>query len=64
MKPSDKPADKIKLSQTFFSIEKGEISAAQAAAKKRAEKEAKKAEIIKKGGIPDRTDPFISNFSK
>ena len=66
MKPGDnsKPEKKIQLSQTFFSIEKGELSAAQAAAKKKAEKEAKRAEIVKKGGIPDRTDPFIQGLER
>lgn len=67
MKPTDKSnktASKIKLSKTFFQIEKGEVSASEVAAKKKAEKEAARAEIIKKGGIPDKTDPFMSNYNR
>ncbi len=55
---------KIKLGQTFYKLEKGEESVAAVAARKKAEKEAKKAEIIRKGGIPDKTDPFASNWNK
>jgi hypothetical protein len=66
MNPADKSkeAEKIKLTKTFFSIEKGEISAAKVAAKKKAEKEAQRAEIVRKGGVPDKTDPFLGNLSK
>ena len=68
MKPNQKSKEKtstsIKLSKTFFRIEKGEVSASEVAAKKKAEKEAARAEIIKKGGIPDKTDPFMGNYNK
>jgi hypothetical protein len=66
MKPNDKSksSTKIKLSKTFFKIEKGEVSASEVAAKKKAEKEAARQEIIRKGGTPDKTDPFMGNYSK
>ncbi|MDB6025643.1 MAG: hypothetical protein JWM68_1866 [Verrucomicrobiales bacterium] len=67
MKPINnnaKTPEKIKLTQTFFSIEKGEVSAAVAAARKKKEKEAARAEVVRKGGIPDRTDPFLGNLSR
>ena len=63
MKPNDKSA-KIKLSKTFFRIASGEVAASEVAAKKRAEREAAKKESILKGKIPDKTDPFLSNFER
>ncbi len=64
MKPDNKTPEKIKLSQTFYRIEKGEETLKQAAARKKAEKEAKRAEAIRKGGVPDKTDPFGANYDK
>ncbi len=66
MKPSDKSKTdpKIKLSNTFFKIAKGEVAASDVAAKKKAEREAARQEAIRKGKVPDRTDPFISNFER
>jgi hypothetical protein len=64
MKPNDKSSTKIKLGKTFFRIEKGEISASDVAKKKRDEKEAARAEIARKGGVPDRTDPFLGNYNR
>jgi hypothetical protein len=52
----------IKLSKTFFNIANGQLSASEVAAKKRAEKEAARAEAVRKGKILDRTDPFMANF--
>jgi hypothetical protein len=66
MKPQDnsKSSAKIKLSKTFFNIASGQVSASDVAAKKRAEKEAAKAEALRKGKPLDRTDPFLSNFGR
>jgi len=61
---NSKSSAKIKLSKTFFSIAKGEANASDVAARKRAEREAAKQESIRKGKVPDRTDPFISNFER
>lgn len=66
MKPNDKSKanTKIKLSNTFFKIEEGQESIADAVKRKKAEREAAKAEIKKKGGVPDKTDPFMGNFGR
>jgi hypothetical protein len=64
MKPNNnaKSSARIKLSKTFFNIANGDVSASEVAAKKRAEKEAARAEALRKGKRFDRTDPFMSNF--
>ena len=59
-----KSKPKIKLSKTFFNIAAGEVSASEVAAAKRADKEAARAEALKKGKVLDRTDPFVSNFGR
>lgn len=66
MKPDDKSkeASKIKLGKTFFKIESGKESIADAVKRKKAEREAAKAELKKKGQVPDKTDPFMGNFEK
>lgn len=64
MSENAKTPEKIKLGQTFYKLEKGEVSVKEVAARKKAEKEARRAEIIKKGGIPDKTDPFMGNYEK
>ena len=55
---------KIKLGQTFYKLEKGEETVASVAARKKAEKEARRAEVIRKGGVPERTDPFASKYTR
>jgi hypothetical protein len=55
---------KIKLGKTFFNIASGTVSASEVAARKKAEKEAARAETLRKGQVPDRTDPFIANFGR
>ena len=64
MKPNNnaKSSPRIKLSKTFFNIANGEAKASDVAAKKRAEKEATRAEAERNGKRFDRTDPFMSNF--
>jgi hypothetical protein len=52
---NSKSKSRIKLSKTFFS---------KVAAKKRAEKNASKAEVLKRGNFLERTDPFISTFGR
>src|SRR5690348_9603012 len=58
MKPNNKTVTKIKLSKTFFNIASGEASASDVAAKKKADREAAKAEAKQKGKPFDATDPF------
>ena len=36
----------------------------EVAARKKAEKEAKRAELLRRGGIPEKTDPYISNYNR
>ena len=62
MKANDKSSPKIKLSKTFFNIANGDVNASDVAARKKAEKEAARAEALKKGKPLDRTDSFVSNF--
>jgi hypothetical protein len=64
MKPNDKSNTKIKLSNTFFKIAKGELNASEVAVQKRAQRDAARQEALKKGKKFDRTDPFISNFER
>ena len=66
MKANDnsKSRTKIKLSKTFFNIASGQACASEVAAKKRAEKEAAKAEAERSGKRFERTDPFLGNFSR
>ena len=59
-----KSSPRIKLSKTFFKIAAGEASASDVAKKKLEEKEAARAEAIRKGRRVERTDPFISNFGR
>ncbi len=64
--PNDKSkaASKIKLGNTFFKIEEGQESIADAVKRKKAERDAAKAEVKKKGGVPEKTDPFLGNFER
>jgi hypothetical protein len=64
MKSNDnsKSSPKIKLSKTFFNIASGQVSASDVAARKKAEKDAARAEAQRKGKRFDRTDPFLSNY--
>ena len=66
MKPDDKSksSSKIKLGKTFFGIESGKENIADAVKRKKAEREAAKAEAKKKGQTPDKTDPFMGNFGR
>ena len=64
MKPTDKTSSKIKLSKTFFRIEKGEAQIGETVARKRAERDAAKEDAKKKGIVPDATDPFMGNFGR
>jgi hypothetical protein len=66
MKSNSDPlkATKIKLSKTFFNIATGQITASEVAARKRAARDAEKAEALLKGRRLDRTDPFIGNFGR
>lgn len=66
MKADDnsKTSPKIKLSKTFFKIAAGEVLASDVAKKKQDDKEAARAEAIRKGRRVERTDPFISNFGR
>lgn len=66
MKQNDKSKTntKIKLGNTFFKIEEGKETIADAVKRKKAERDAAKAEIKKKGGVPEKTDPFMGNFGR
>jgi hypothetical protein len=64
MKPNNKTVTKIKLSKTFFNIAAGEVSASDVAAKKKADREAAKAEAKRTGRPLDATDPFLGNYTK
>ena len=61
---NNKTQTKIKLSKTFFNIASGEVKASDVAAKKRADRDAAKAEAARKGRPIDKTDPFIGNFGR
>lgn len=66
MKPINnaKSSPRIKLGKTFFNIATGAVSASDVAAKKKAEKEAARAEAQRQGKRVERTDPFLSNFGQ